>query len=111
MPNVRLRPSIFNASCVAVHCANRDSNGCELSRGIEPVPAAVDGSPWATGPMPERRVSWMPGADGAPRDVGLRWLWVLECELAGAMRIAYEECELLCLRGLEAFHKEDLGIL
>jgi hypothetical protein len=59
-----------------------------LSRGIELVPTDVEGRACATGPMPERRVSWMPGADGAPRDVDLRWLWVLECELGGATRIA-----------------------
>jgi hypothetical protein len=65
-----------------------------LSSGTEPVPAAVEGRAWATGPMPERRVSWIPGADGAPSDVGLRWLWELECELGGAMRIAYQVCQL-----------------
>jgi len=50
---------------------------------------AVVGRECATGPMPERRVSWMPGAEGAPVEVGLRWLWVLEWELGGATRIAY----------------------
>lgn len=63
-----------------------------LSRGTEVVLPVVAGREWATGPMPERRVSWMPGAEGAPAEVGLRWLWVLEWELGGAIRIAYEVC-------------------
>lgn len=50
--------------------------------------AVVVRSGCATGPMPERRRSWMPGAEGAPVEVGLRWLWVLEWELGGAIRIA-----------------------
>ena len=60
-----------------------------LSSGTELVLAVVVGRVWAMGPMPERRVSWMPGAEGAPVEVGLRWLWLLECELGGAIRIAF----------------------
>jgi hypothetical protein len=59
-----------------------------LSRGTEVVLAVVVERECATGPMPERSVSWMPGAEGAPIEVGLRWLWVLEWELGGAIRIA-----------------------
>jgi hypothetical protein len=73
---------------VAVHCASRDSKGCVLSSGMEVVAAVEVGRLCATGPIPERRVSWMPGAEGAPVEVGLRWLWVLEWELGGAIRIA-----------------------
>jgi hypothetical protein len=80
-----------------------------LSSGIELVPAAVEDEAWATGPIPERRVSWIPGADGAPRDVGLRWLWELECELDGAMRIAYMLCELFLLEDRKSSIKESKG--
>jgi hypothetical protein len=59
-----------------------------LSRGTEVVLAVVVERGCATGPMLERRRSWMPGADGAPVEVGLRWLWVLEWELGGAILIA-----------------------
>lgn len=45
------------ASCVAAQFASRDSNGCvELCESIE-------------GMSEERRVSWRPGAEGAPRSV------------------------------------------
>jgi hypothetical protein len=68
---------------------SRDSSGCVLSSGTEVVLAVEVGRACATGPMPERRVSWMPGAEGAPLEMGLRWLWVLEWELGGAIRIAW----------------------
>jgi hypothetical protein len=59
-----------------------------LSSGTQVVVLVVDGRECAMGPMPERKVSWMPGAEGAPVEVGFRWLWVLEWELGGAIRIA-----------------------
>ena len=40
------------------------------------------------GPMPERSVSWIPGAEGAPSEDWERCEWVLEWPAAGAMRIA-----------------------
>jgi len=40
------------------------------------------------GPMPCRRVSWIPGAEGAPREEPERCEWVVEWPAAGAMRIA-----------------------
>jgi hypothetical protein len=67
---------------------------------MEVVAAVEVGRLCATGPIPERRVSWMPGAEGAPVEVGLRWLWVLEWELGGAIRIACVRRELW-VHGLE----------
>jgi hypothetical protein len=64
MPNVRRSDSIFIASCVARHCVNRASSGCEdcswSGWADEFVGAGV------VRPSEERRVSWMPGAEGAP---------------------------------------------
>lgn len=40
------------------------------------------------GPTPARRVSWRPGAEGAPTVFAWRWEWVVEWEEGGAMRIA-----------------------
>lgn len=58
MPNVLFRPSNFKASCVAVHCARRDSSGWALSSGIEVVAAEVDADEVCrAGPTPARRVS------------------------------------------------------
>lgn len=39
------------------------------------------------GPTPARRVSWIPGAEGAPSDLGARWLWVVVWPAAGAILI------------------------
>jgi hypothetical protein len=39
------------------------------------------------GPTPARRVSWRPGAEGAPADLAVRWEWRDEWPEAGAMRI------------------------
>jgi len=44
---------------------------------------------WETqGPTPARRVSWIPGAEGAPRDWGWRCEWVVEWPDGGAILIA-----------------------
>lgn len=40
------------------------------------------------GPTPWRRVSWRPGAEGAPSDFSERWECEVEWPLGGAMRIA-----------------------
>jgi len=40
------------------------------------------------GPTPERKVSWIPGAEGAPIDWGWRWEWVLVWPDGGAILIA-----------------------
>lgn len=48
---------------------------------MEVVDVAVEG------PTPERRVSWRPGAEGAPRVEVWRWEWVEEWEVGGAIRI------------------------
>lgn len=50
------------------------------------------------GPTPARRVSWRPGADGAPDgrrevEVGLRWEKEVVWEEGGAMRIACCGCD------------------
>jgi hypothetical protein len=45
----------------------------------------------SAGPMPARSVSWIPGAEGAPVDLGERWLWLLEWAAGGAIRMAYIE--------------------
>ena len=42
----------------------------------------------ALGPRPARRVSWRPGAEGAPEEDWERWECEVECEEGGAMRIA-----------------------
>jgi len=73
-------------SCVAVHCASRDSKGCLESRGTEVVVDEVCAE-CTTGPTPARRVSWIPGAEGAPRLKPETLLWVLECEADGTIRI------------------------
>lgn len=39
------------------------------------------------GPTPARRVSWIPGAEGAPMDLGARWLCELEWPDGGAILI------------------------
>jgi len=41
------------------------------------------------GPTPERKVSWIPGAEGAPIDWGWRWEWVLVWPDGGAILIAW----------------------
>lgn len=40
------------------------------------------------GPTPERRVSWMPGAEGAPRVEAPRWECVVAWLEGGAILIA-----------------------
>jgi hypothetical protein len=57
---------------------------------MDVVAAVAVGREWTAGPMPARRVSWMPGAEGAPRDF---WLWELGWELGGAIRIACDVYE------------------
>lgn len=42
------------------------------------------------GPTPARRVSWIPGAEGAPRECDCRWEWVVEWLEEGAILIACE---------------------
>jgi hypothetical protein len=42
------------------------------------------------GPTPARNVSWIPGAEGAPREVGWRWEWVVAWPEGGAILIACE---------------------
>lgn len=81
MPKVRRSPSIFRDSWVASHAFRRASRGCAES-GKEADDVAVEG------PTPMRRVSWRPGADGAPADFGARWEWDVEWPEGGAMRIA-----------------------
>jgi hypothetical protein len=39
------------------------------------------------GPTPARKVSWIPGAEGAPTDLGARWLCELEWPDGGAILI------------------------
>lgn len=47
------------------------------------------------GPTPARRVSWRPGAEGAPVVRAERWEWEVEWVEGGAMRIAWRELALL----------------
>lgn len=70
MPNVRLNPSILRASCVSCHFLSRFSRGWALS-GREDVWVELVGT--TLGPTPARRVSWIPGAEGAPEEYGCRW--------------------------------------
>lgn len=60
MPNCRRSIAIFKLSCWARQCRRRDSSGWE-----EEGCGVVEG---AGGVMErlERRVSWTPGAEGAP---------------------------------------------
>ena len=44
---------------MAVHCVRRASRGCVDE---------VDVDTWGSGVREERRVSWRPGAEGAPRE-------------------------------------------
>lgn len=79
-------------SCVASQALRRVSSGCVLSGSAEGVLDEVLGAEVRRlGPTPARRVSWIPGAEGAPRDLGWRWEWVLAWPEAGVMRIAWEE--------------------
>jgi hypothetical protein len=41
------------------------------------------------GPTPERSVSWIPGAEGAPSDFAWRWLWDVEWPAGGAILMAW----------------------
>jgi hypothetical protein len=41
------------------------------------------------GPTPARRVSWRPGAEGAPVVRWARWEWEVEWVEGGEMRIAW----------------------
>jgi hypothetical protein len=66
---------------------SRFSRGCELS-GREEVWLEVTGT--TEGPTPARNVSWIPGAEGAPREVGWRWEWVVAWPEGGAILIACE---------------------
>ena len=62
----------------------RVSRGCAES-GIDEGEAEVV---WVKeGPTPARRVSWIPGAEGAPTFFWERWLWVVEWPDAGAILI------------------------
>lgn len=63
MPNCRLSVSILRLSCVVRHCERRDSSGCVdwSSTGLDVLGAGVESD------RLERSVSWMPGAEGAPR--------------------------------------------
>lgn len=53
---------------------------------------------FTVGPTPARRVSWRPGAEGAPAVRAERWEWEVEWVDGGAMRIAWEG-ELAVFRG------------
>lgn len=81
MPNVVRSEDIFKASCVACQDLRRDSRGWVESRvtgweGLvvldEVFDEVVEGRE-RVGPTPERRVSWMPGAEGALRE-GVVWV-------------------------------------
>jgi hypothetical protein len=76
-----------SASCVSSHFLRRDSSGCVESGIAEGEEVVVI---WVVreGPMPERRVSWRPGAEGAPRDFADRWEWLVEWPAGGAILIA-----------------------
>ena len=72
------------ASCVSSHFLSRVSSGCALSgteEGDVEVVLETDG------PTPARKVSWIPGAEGAPEVFAARWLWELEWPDAGAILI------------------------
>lgn len=58
--------------------------GAELELVVEAVCVA--------GPTPARRVSWSPGAEGAPRVLACTRECVLECPAAGAIRIDWKGC-------------------
>lgn len=45
----------------------------------------------SVGPTPARRVSWTPGAEGAPAECALRCEWVVVWPAAGAILIDCEE--------------------
>jgi hypothetical protein len=80
------------ASCVASQDLRRVSSGWVLSGRAEGLLAEVFGEEVRRlGPTPARRVSWIPGAEGAPRDLAWRWECVLAWPEAGTMRIACEE--------------------
>lgn len=53
---------------MASHCLRRDSRGCAESGMVLEVLFVV-----TEGPTPARRVSWRPGADGAPMETAWRW--------------------------------------
>lgn len=54
----------------------RASSGCDET--------GAEAATWAEGPRPARRVSWMPGAEGAEWET--MWEWVLAWEFSGTMR-------------------------
>lgn len=84
MPKFRRSMFILSESCVDCQAARRDSSGC----------VDVVGWGWdlfgdevvVVGAREERRVSWMPGAEGAPPVVELVLLVEVAWFEEGAMR-------------------------
>jgi hypothetical protein len=72
-------------SCVSSHFLRRLSSGCAES-GAEDGEAEV--VCLKVGPTPARSVSWIPGAEGAPKDLDSRWEWEVEWPDGGTIRIA-----------------------
>lgn len=61
------------------------------------------------GPTPERRVSCIPGAEGAPRVWDCRWECVLECPAAGVILIAWREVRYTQMKAASTSHEEVMG--